>query len=187
MKENKKVNSIICGIVFLFLAFGAMASSIGLYPYDDLTGIGRIDLALSLCGFLIMSVMGVLALRQMNRSKVLNAMAIVFLVCRIAYYIVVGIKYEVNPDLMASNLMKAYFLVFFIGAFVLSQKAGRDSGTKIDDSASEAVKMQAQEKMQTEIYWKQMQNGILAQEEYDQIIKNMHQVRAWTMQLTKDV
>ncbi len=179
MKGNKKAINIICGIVFLFLASGAMANSIGLYPYDDLTGIERICLALGFCDFLIMSVMGVLALRQMNRSKVLNAMAIVFLACRIAYIIVIYIKHEGYPDVMA--------LIFFIVAFILSQKAGRDSGTKIDDSASEVVKMQAQEKMQTEIYRKQLQNDILTQEEYDQVIKNMHQIQSWTMQRTKDV
>lgn len=162
MKVNNKIINIAAGIVFLWRAVNGIRSVI----YQAMGGfyINPIYLVMNLYGIIVLAIMGVFALRQKKRGKVLNSLGIVYI-----GYVVINIITSMKYGFSASALTNP---VSLIAAFVLSQKSSGGSVFDTKDTSSEAAKMQAQAEKQTSIYDEQLRDGILTQEEYDQIMKS---------------
>ena len=84
-------------------------------------------------------------------------------------YVTVNIITSMQYGFSASALTN---LAILITAFVLSQKSSGGTVFDTKDTSSEAAKVQAQAEKQTSIYDEQLRDGILTQEEYDQIMKS---------------
>lgn len=115
-------------------------------------------------GIVVLSIMGVFALLQKKRGNVLNVLGIVYI-----GYIIINIVTSLQYGFSKSAIVN---LAILITAFVLSQKSSGGTVFDTKDTSSEAAKVQAQKEKQTSIYDEQLKNGILTQEEYDQIMKN---------------
>lgn len=159
MKANNKIINIVAGIIFLWRAVNEIRSVI--HQAMDLFYINPIDLLMALYGIIVLSIMGVFALRQKKRGKVLNSLGIVY----IGLNIITSMQYGFSTRALT-------ILAILIAAFVLSQKSSGGSVFDTKDTSSEVAKMQAQAKKQTSIYDEQLRDGILTQEEYDQIMKS---------------
>lgn len=154
MKVNNKIINIAAGIVFLWRAVNGIRSVI----YQAMGGyllfyINPIYLVMNLYGIIVLAIMGVFALRQKKRGKVLNSLGIVYI-----GYVVINIITFMKYGFSASALTN---LVSLIAAFVLSQKSSGGSVFDTKDTSSEAAKMQAQAEKQTSIYDEQLRDGIL--------------------------
>ena len=126
--------------------------------------INPIYLVMNFYGIIVLSIMGVFAFRQKERGKVLNVLGIVYI-----GYIIINIITSMQYGFSASALIN---LAILITAFVLSQKSSGGTVFDTKDTSSEAAKVQAQVEKQTSIYDEQLRDGILTQEEYDQIMKS---------------
>lgn len=155
MKVSNKTISIAAGIIFLWQAAAGIWSMLqmGGYFYH----IARFYLVIDLYEIVVLTVMGVFALRQKKRGKLLNYLGMAY----IGY--VLG---EIITFFQVSTLLR---LAILIVAFVLSQKSNAGF---IMEPKSEAAKTRAQAQMQSSIYAQQLRDGILTQGEYDQIMKN---------------
>lgn len=151
MKVNNKIINIAAGIVFLWRAVNGIRSVI----YQAMGGfyINPIYLVMNLYGIIVLAIMGVFALRQKKRGKVLNSLGIVYI-----GYVVINIITSMKYGFSASALTNP---VSLIAAFVLSQKSSGGSVFDTKDTSSEAAKMQAQAEKQTSIYDEQLRDGIL--------------------------
>lgn len=163
MKATNKIINIAAGIVFLWRAVNGIRIVIQAMG-GDLFYINPIYLVMELYGIIVLAIMGVFALRQKKRGKVLNSLGIVYI-----GYVTKNIIDSMQYGFRASALT---ILAIIIAAFILSQKSsgGRVFDTK--DTSSETAEMQAQAEKQTSIYNKQLCDGILTQKEYDQIMKS---------------
>ena len=164
MKVNNRTINFAAGIIFLWRAFNGVREIVSLATKGYLFYINPIYLVMNLYGIIVLSVMGVFALRQERRDKVLNGLGIVYI-----GYIIINIVKTLQYGFSTSALIS---LVIFIAAFVLSQKSSGGTVFDTKDTSSEAAKVRAQAEKQTSIYAEQFRNGILTQEEYDQIMKN---------------
>lgn len=164
MKANNKIINIAAGIAFLWQAVNGIRSVIYQAMGGYLFYIKPIYLVMNLYGIIVLAIMGVFALRQKKRGKVLNGLGIVYIV-----YVTIKIITSMQYGFSASTLT---ILAILIAAFVLSQKSSGGSVFDTKDTSSEAAKMQAQAEKQTSIYDEQLRDGILTQEEYDQIMKS---------------
>ena len=164
MKANNKIINIVAGIIFLWRAVNGIRSIIYQAMEGYLFYTNPIYLVMNLYGIIVLAIMGVFALRQKKRGKVLNGLGIVYI-----GYIIVNIITSMQYGFSASALTN---LAILIAAFVLSQKSSGGSVFNTKDTSSEAAKMQAQAEKQTSIYDEQLRDGILTQEEYDQIMKS---------------
>lgn len=164
MKANNKIINIVAGIIFLWRAvngiWGIISQAMGGYLFY----INPIYLAMNFYGIIVLSIMGIVALRQKKRGKVLNGLGIVYI-----GYIIVNIVTSMQYGLSASALTN---LAILIAAFVLSWKSSGGTVFDTKDTSSEAAKVQAQVEKQASIYDEQLRDGILTQEEYDQIMKS---------------
>lgn len=115
-------------------------------------------------GIIVLSIMGAFAFRQKKRGKVLNVLGIVYI-----GYIIINIITSMQYGFSASALTNLAILII---AFVLSQKSSGGTVFDTKDTSSEAAKVQAQAEKQTSIYDEQLRDGILTQEECDQIMKS---------------
>lgn len=157
MKLNKKLASIAAGILFLLAVVICATEVIPLLidrswesTYDR--EIAQVTLIINAIGIVVFSFMGFYVLRQKKVSKILMAL----------WSLPITIISVWN-----SVLKEEYVLpVILFAALILSR-------TGYGDPNSEAAKVQAQTEKQTSIYDKQLKDGILTQEEYDQITKNM--------------
>ena len=163
MKVNNRIINIAAGIIFLWRAFNGVREIVSLAMKRYLFYINPIYLVMNLYGIIVLSVMGVFALRQKRRDKVLNGLGIVYI-----GYIIINIVKTLQYGFSTSALIS---LVILIAAFVLSQKSSGGTVFDTKDTNSEAAKVRAQAEKQTSIYDEQFRNGILTQEEYDQIMK----------------
>lgn len=161
MKANNKIINIVAGIIFLWRAVNGIRSVIYQAMGSYLFYINPIYLLMNLYGIIVLSIMGVFALRQKKRGKVLNSHGIVY----IGLNIITSMQYGFSTSALT-------ILAILIAAFVLSQKSSGGSVFDTKDTSSEVAKMQAQAKKQTSIYDEQLRDGILTQEEYDQIMKS---------------
>lgn len=87
----------------------------------------------------------------------------------ISPYIIINIITSMQYGFSASALTNLAILII---AFVLSQKSSGGTVFDTKDTSSEAAKVQAQAEKQTSIYDEQLRDGILTQEECDQIMKS---------------
>lgn len=144
MKVTNKTINIVAGIIFLWQAAGGIWSMLqmGGYFYH----IARFYLVIDLYEIVVLTVMGVFALRQKKRGKLLNYLGMVY----IGY--VLG---EIITFFQVSTLFR---LAILIAAFVLSQKSNAGF---IMEPKSEAAKTRMQAQMQTSIYAQQLRDGIL--------------------------
>lgn len=164
MKLHNKTINIVAGVIFLWRAFSSVTSIISQVVAGVLFYISPIYLVMNLYGIVVLSIMGVHALRQKKRGKLLNGFGIVYL-----SYVVVNLFTALPHSLNVRTLIS---LALLGAAFVLSQKACGGSVFDTSDTASEAAKVQIQAQKQTSIYDEQLRDGILTQEEYDQIMKS---------------
>lgn len=156
MKTKIKVFNILAGIIFLWRAVNGVRAIVFQATRGSLFRIDPIYLVMELYEIIVLSIMGVFALRQKKRGKVLNGLGIVYIGYTILNIIKI-LRYGFSPSTLIDT-------VILIAAFVLSRN------TK--DTSSEAAKVRAQAEKQISIYDEQLRNGILTQEEYDQIMKN---------------
>lgn len=163
MKMNNKIINIVAGIIFLWLAFNGVWSIISQAVGGYLFYINPIYLVMNLYGIIVLPIMSVFAFRQKKRGKVLNVLGIVYI-----GYIIINIITSMQYGFSASELTN---LAILITAFVLFQKSSGGTVFDTKDTSSEAAKVQAQAEKQTSIYDEQLRDGILTQEEYDQIMK----------------
>ena len=161
---NNKIINIVAGIIFLWRAFNGVWSIISQAVGGYLFYINPIYLVMNFYGIIVLSIMGVFAFRQKKRGKVLNVLGIVYI-----GYIIINIITSMQYGFSASALTN---LAILITAFVLSQKSSGGTVFDTKDTSSEAAKVQAQAEKQTSIYDEQLRDGILTQEEYDQIMKS---------------
>lgn len=164
MKKNDKIINIVAGIIFLWRAFNGVWSIISQAVGDYWFDINPIYLVMDFYGIIVLSIMGVFAFRQKKRGKVLNVLGIVY-ICSIIINNINSMQYGFS----ASALIN---LAILITAFVLSEKSSGGTVFDTKDTSSEAAKVQAQAEKQTSIYDEQLRDGILTQEEYDQIMKS---------------
>lgn len=164
MKVNNKIINIVAGIIFLWRAFNGVRSIISQAVGGYLFYINPIYLVMNFYGVIVLSIMGVFAFRQKKRGKVLNVLGIVYI-----GYIIINIVTSMQYGFNASALIN---LAILVTAFVLSQKSSGGTVFDTKDTSSEAAKVQAQAEKQTSIYDEQLRDGILTQEEYDQIMKS---------------
>lgn len=162
MKAKCKIMNIAAGIVFLWQAVDRIRSIIYMRGY--LFYINPINLVMGLYGIIVLAIMGVFALLQKKRGKVLNGFGIAYIV-----YVIVTVITSMQYGFSARALTN---LAVLIAAFVLSQKSSGGSIFDTKDTSSAAAKMQAQAEKQAAIYNEQLRDGILTQEEYDQLMKN---------------
>lgn len=167
MKVNNKTINIVAGIIFLWRAFNRVWSIISQAVGGYLFYINPIYLVMNFYGIIVLSIMGVFAFRQKKRGKVLNVLGIVYI-----GYIIINIVTSMQYGFSASALSALINLAILITAFVLSQKSSGGTVFDTKDTSSEAAKVQAQAEKQTSIYDEQLRDGILTQEEYDQIMKS---------------
>lgn len=163
MKLDNKTINIVAGVIFLWRAFSSVTSIISQMAAGVLFYINPIYLVMTLYGIIVLSIMGANALRQKKRGKLLNGLGIIYI-----GYVVVNLFTALPYSLNVKTLIS---LALLIAAFVLSQKACGGSVFDTSDTASEAAKVQIQAQKQTTIYDEQLRDGILTQEEYDQIMK----------------
>lgn len=156
MKTKIKVFNILAGIIFLWRAVNGVRAIVFQVTRGSLFRIDPIYLVMELYEIIVLSIMGVFALRQKKRGKVLNGLGIVYIGYTILNIIKI-LRYGFSPSTLIDP-------VILIAAFVLSRN------TK--DTSSEAAKVRAQAEKQISIYDEQLRNGVLTQEEYDQIMKN---------------
>lgn len=164
MKVDNKTINIVAGVVFLWRAFRGVTGIITQIANGVLFYINPIQLVMSLFGIIVLSIMGISALRQKKRGKLLNAFGGIYI-----GYVVVNLFTALPYSLSASAITS---LALLVAAFILSQKACGGSVFDTNDTASEAAKVQIQAQKQTTIYDEQLRDGILTQEEYDQIMKS---------------
>lgn len=164
MKADNKVVSIASGLFFLWQVIKGVRAIISLVAAGVVSYMNPITLLMWLYGIIVEAILGVNAMRQKKRSKLLNGFGIVHI-----GYVVVGILAELPYSF---NVRTLAYIALWVAAFVYSQKACGGSVFDISDTASEAAKIQIQAQKQTAIYDEQLRDGILTQEEYDQIMKN---------------
>ena len=164
MKVDNKAINIAAGVVLLWRAFRGVTGIITQIANGVLFYINPIQLVMSLFGIIVLSIMGISALRQKKRGKLLNAFGGIYI-----GYVVVNLFTALPYSLSASAITS---LALLVAAFILSQKACGGSVFDTNDTASEAAKVQIQAQKQTTIYDEQLRDGILTQEEYDQIMKS---------------
>lgn len=97
MKANNKLINIVAGIIFLWRAVSKILGIIsqataGFY-------IGLIYLVMNLYGIIVLAIMGVFALRQKKRGRVLNGLGIVYI-----GYLIVNIITSIQYGFSASAL-----------------------------------------------------------------------------------
>lgn len=164
MKANNKIINIVAGIIFLWRAANGVRGIVSQAIRGYLFYINPIYLVMNFYGIVVLSIMGVFALLQKKRGNVLNVLGIVYI-----GYIIINIVTSLQYGFSTSAIVN---LAILIAAFVLSQKSSGGTVFDTKDTSSEAAKVQAQKEKQTSIYDEQLKNGILTQEEYDQIMKN---------------
>lgn len=163
MKLDNKTINIVAGVIFLWRAFKSVTSFISNAASGVLFYIGPFHLVMTVYGIVVLSIMGINALHQKKRGKLLNGFGIVYI-----GYDLVNILTSLPYSLNVRSL--SYFAVL-VAAFIYSQKACGGSVFDTSDTVSEAAKIQIQAQKQTAIYDEQLRDGILTQEEYDQIMK----------------
>lgn len=157
MKSNKKLASIVAGILFLVGAALCVTRVIPLLidrswvsTYERATI--QLTLIIDASGILLLPLMGLLALRHKKSQKLVTLLQAAYM----------GMIVPINIMLKEDYVLPA----ILFAALILSK-------VERGDPNSEAAKVQAQTEKQTSIYDKQLKDGILTQEEYDQITKNM--------------
>ncbi len=169
MKSTNKIISIVAGLYFLWRAANTAIGMVtqivqGTWIYLPTFFSALFYFAQSIYGFVILLIMGIFALRQKKRGKVLNVLGMIYI-----GYILVNILTSMRYGFSISALVN---LAILVAAFVLTQKANGGVIFDTTDTKSEAAKVQAQAEKQTTIYEEQLNSGILTQEEYDQIINS---------------
>lgn len=160
MKESNKIISIASGVIFLWQAVSAIRSMISQIMAGGLS----VYFVINLYGAIVLAVMGIYALCRKKRGKVLNVLGIVYIgvwAVRIASFMRYGIAVRAIINVAVT-----------VAAFVLSQKSTGGTVFNAKDTSSEAAKKQTQTDKQISIYDEQLRDGILTQEEYNQIMKN---------------
>lgn len=217
MKTNnaKKIN-ILSGIIFLCLAVYKIGSVIYQviedFPvyidnpiqviedyrvYIDNPILLVVVLVLNFCGIIFLTIMGVFALRQKKRGKVLNFLSFIYFFFEV---VSISVQYEYDEYGFSAKLLSILAFVFafmftwgasfmltlessgvydakYISSKVakiqaLAEKLHLFMLTQTLSDIYKAAKMQALAEEPTSIYDKQLREGILTQEEYDQIMKS---------------
>ena len=166
MKLDNKTICIAASILFFWRAFNSISSLFSQIINGTLFYISPLYLIMLLYGIVVQALMGYKAAKQQQRGKLLNRCGIVY-IAYVAVNLFTAFPYSFNLTTLIS-------LVLLIAAFVLSQKACGGAIIDTNDTTSEAAKTQIQAQKQTTIYDEQLRDGILTQEEYDQIMKNKH-------------
>ena len=174
MKDKKKLICILAGVIFLARAI------YGVSPYAKMLMIPKmllnnlkyqpLPLVISIMGLVLLVIMGIGALQMKPRGKVIDVLAVVYF----GYLAVNAINY-VDPYTMRRgvDIVGLLILAVVVAAFVLSGLVVKEAAKDAKSGLSVAAKIQARKEVQKGIYARQLQSGILTQEEYDQIMGNM--------------
>jgi len=159
---NSKTMKNIAGIIFLGLfayhlrLFMIIAPS-GLYYSRPII---MINIVVRLACPLIL---GIASFNNKKLGKISIAAAIVYVVITL-YNLAGSIRYSFPT-------VDFLLLIVFIAAYVIAMKAKNGSVFDVKDTASEAAKKQYQAEKQVSVYDQQLKDGIITQEEYDQLTK----------------
>ncbi len=121
---------------------------------------------INLCGILLGIVLGVTALRIKDRSMILNIIAGVYVVTIAAS----ALSTMFTMGLKASSALVTAVISIAIVIVALMMSSSKSAFFNVKDTVSEAAKQQIQAEKQTTIYDEQLRDGIITQEEYDQIM-----------------
>lgn len=167
MKNKNKMLSYIAAALFFYIAFRRGRYFIphwfnGNWIYMIHTT--PFYLILYSSGLIIVTIMGIKALRQKKRGKLLNTLAILYIIAEVVNVILTtGYRGLGFAGLVVPALVLAGFLMSGKGA------DGAIFDTK--DTLSSQAKAKAQTNAQQALYRQQLQDGILTQEEYKQLEK----------------
>ena len=163
MKEKQKICNVVCGVYFLYRAVRSIINVIQLIIGAG-SFAGIFNWLMIIYGVVVLSFMGIYALRQKERGQVLNSFGMGY----ICWLFMNVLRYSKNGFDVVSWINMA----LLVAAFFLSQKSSGGKLFGARDTQSEAAKMQAQTDKQNALYKQQMEAGILTREEYNQIMKN---------------
>lgn len=121
---------------------------------------------INLCGILLGIALGVTALRIKDRGMVLNIIAGAYVVTIAAS----ALSTMFTMGLMASSALVTSAISIAIVIVALMMSSSKSAFFNVKDTVSEAAKQQIQAEKQTTIYDEQLRDGIITQEEYDQIM-----------------
>jgi len=122
---------------------------------------------INLCGILLGIALGVTALRIKDRSMFLNIIAGAYVVTIAASALSTVFTMGL---LMASSALVTSVISIAIVIVALMMSSSKSAFFNVKDTVSEAAKQQIQAEKQTTIYDEQLRDGIITQEEYDQIM-----------------
>ena len=164
MKATQRVISIVASAIFLWRGINCLIDINELIADGSIFWIPITELLILLFETAVMLLLGIFALFQKKRGKLLNGCGLLY----IAYLVVRFLRFLPY----SFHVIAIMRLVLLTTAFFLSQKVCGGVVFDTKDTASEAAKIQIQNQMQTMIYDEQLRDGILTQEEYDQIMRN---------------
>lgn len=161
---NNKTMKFIAGIIFLGLLAYSLPSFIRIIASGGLYYLNPTSMILSVVRLACLLILGINSFNNKKLGKLSIAAAIIYVVITL-YNLAGAIRYRFPT-------VGLLLLVIFIAAFVLAMKAKNGTVFDVKDTASEAAKTQYQAEKQTSVYDQQLKDGIITQEEYDQLTKN---------------
>ena len=161
---NNKTMKTIAGIIFLGLFAYRLPSFIRIIALGGLYYLRPISIIIIVVRLACLLFWGVASFNNKKLGKISIAAAIVYVAITL-YNLAGSIRY---------SFPTVGFLLFivFIAAYGIAMKAKNGSVFDVKDTASEAAKKQYQAEKQASVYDQQLKDGIITQEEYDQLTKN---------------
>lgn len=158
MKANKKNINLVAGLIFLWQAAAGIRSVLQQVMWGNFYYFGRLFLVIDLYGIVVLTIMGVFALRQKKRGKLLNCLCLWYFSLEVSDCLHYGV----------SALLR---LAIVLAAVLLSQKA--NAGYIIDPKSGLGKKWaHTQAQTQASIDAQQQQDRILVEEAYERLMKN---------------
>ena len=161
---NNKTMKTIAGIIFLGLFAYSLVLFIRIIASGSLYYLGPISIIFFVVRLACPLFLGIASFNSKKLGKISIAAAIVYVA--ITLYNLAGLIRYSFPT------VGFLLLIIFIAAYVIAMKAKNGSVFDVKDTASEAAKKQYQAEKQATLYDQQLKDGIITQEEYDQITKN---------------
>lgn len=162
---NNKTLKTIAGIIFLGLFAYYLWPFINIIASGALFYTSPIYTILTVIRLVCLAILGISSLNNKKLGKISIAVAIVYVVITIYSLASVIRYYFPTIDIL--------IFVIFIAAYVMAMTTKNGSVFNVKDTVSEAAKVQFQAEKQTLIYEQQLKDGIITQEEYDQLSKKI--------------
>ena len=162
---NKKIMKAIAIVIFLWLFASCILSSCRIIAGGYLFYLSPISIIVDAINLISLGMCVVLAITQ-KKLKLLSIAAITHILCILWGFIATVIGIGMISISMKTSL---FYLVLFIAAYACIVKTNVGNLFAVNDTKSEASKVQLQGKKQNEIYEQQLKDGIISQKEYNQL------------------